>query len=670
MFNRLRLAALASCCLLVLTMATKTSAQTSWQQAMGLNGGTVNALMSMAESDLWAGTNVGLFYSSDNGQHWVQQGFKSATVYALTHVDDTLYAGIGYSDEDGFGGVFRSIDHGVTWQKNLEGREVWSLSIERGRLFVGTAQHGVFRSSDGVDWTQFLDGTSVYAIHASGNSVIVATDSAVFRSDDGGDHWKPNALSAHGTVYCFCSVGSVLYAGGDYGLFQSTDDGESWSAAALHKHTINALLADSTRLYVGTDDAGVQTIQLGSTSPDSSNIGDESVYALSLASQHVFAGTWEDGVFTSKDNAKVFDNTSIGLTAASMSVFAQSDSTLFAAGDGVAMSTDGGQSWEWMSLYDQVHALWVSGDTIMAFCDDGMYRNVARSKDWEAVALTNETVTCALKDSVSFCGTRDHGVFRSDDGGMTWYQTALTSGTVHALMHSNGLLFAAMADGHVLRSDDGGKYWSSALYDSTAAIISFQTLSKSFVVGTDGDDVFFSSDNGLIWQHRLLNSILQTSVRNMCWDGNAVYAATFGAGVYASTDDAWNWDAINDNLGSHYCLGIASYNHTVLCSTVGQGIWYRDQLVNVAMSRTSATTRCSPNPVQSWARVQCAEPIDNLASCQLVNVQGQIVDSEHRFESGSASELMVDCRDLAAGVYVVRIPLPSTVLCIPLVVVH
>ncbi len=632
-------------------------AQQVWQQASGLDGGSVNAVVMQNETEFFAGTDVGLYYTSDAGEHWVQRGFKSATVYALARVEDVLYAGIGFSQEDGFGGVFRSTNNGLIWERNLEGQEVWSLHMQDDLLLVGTAEHGLFSSPDGGTWTQSLEGNAVYAIHRFNDVIVVATDSAVFRSTDLGQSWSKNDLSARGTFYCFASTETMLYAGGDNGVFKSTDHGATWTIAAMRGQTIYSLAADAERLYIGSDTSGVVVRSHASANLVASDFGNESVYALAVTGNTVLAGTWEDGAFVSNDKAASFIEKNTGLKAAPMYCFSRDQGVLYAGGDGVARSLDEGKNWEWLSLYATVYALHTQGDRLLAFSEDGLYTSTDDGENWSLSAMNGMGLYCVLQDRDRLlCGTAEQGLWQSTDNAKTWSQSSLSKGTVNAILRQGQNLYLAMGDGHVLRSSDDTKSWTEVLFDSTAAVQSLCTKGSVLIAGTAGNDVFLSNDNGQSWEHRLLNPILLCDVQAMDVAEPQIYAATYSYGIYTSIDNGMNWSAFNDSLDNRYTLAVTHNDKLLLCSTEGQGVWYRALPTTSVPEQTQSRMSIVPQPATDFIRIDLPIGLQDDAEFGLYDLNGNChVHSTALSRLSASNALRVDCRDLPTGMYQVRI---------------
>jgi ligand-binding sensor domain-containing protein len=122
------------------------------------------------------------------------------------------------------------------------------------------------------------------------------------------------------------------------------------------------------------------------------------------------------------------------------------------------------------------------------------------------------------------------GLFRSDDGGASWFALpgALSQQTVYALLQGDdGVLWAGAADG-LWRSDDYGVTWrrSNALADVTVIRLGRASLPNGELLwaGSEDDGFWWSRDHGASWRFGGLS-------------GRSVYALTaVGEQLIAATD--------------------------------------------------------------------------------------------------------------------------------------
>lgn len=237
---------------------------TSWVALVPPGNITVQSL-AFDKDFVYAGTNHGIFVSSDDGSNWApsNNGFPDSLVTTIGLNDSGhVYAGVDVGD------LFRSTDQGANWARHSAGIGYQDMNVFAnfgGRtLFMGTDGGGVYRTTNnGASWVYMSNGLTdplIHAIAIKRSGVIFAggnTD-GVFRSLDTGKTWNTvntnltstfiNALIVHpnGTVYAGTFGG---------GVFRSTDNGDHWAEinAGLTSLDVFAFAVDSSGyIYAGT----------------------------------------------------------------------------------------------------------------------------------------------------------------------------------------------------------------------------------------------------------------------------------------------------------------------------------------------------------------------------------------------------------------------------------
>jgi photosystem II stability/assembly factor-like uncharacterized protein len=268
-----------------------------WMQTNGPTDKKIHALATIG-TNFFAGTDSGVFYTSDKGLSWAQAGLKNDEVMSLAVIDTDLFAA---TDS----GVMTTTNNGTSWTKlqGVDGDLLWA----NGTNLFAPGYNGVYRSTDrGANWTFFNNGLSNYYINdfaTIGTNIFAATQNGVCRSTDSGESWVPMNQIVPMDTFLYVSVlaaqGTNLFAGtGGYGVFLSTDSGNTWSAT-------------------------------------SNEVQSSSIYALMSFGSIVFAGTGSSFIFQSTDTGKSWDDISIGWSNPpfyTMS-FAVIDSVLFAGTD-------------------------------------------------------------------------------------------------------------------------------------------------------------------------------------------------------------------------------------------------------------------------------------------------------------------------------------------------
>lgn len=220
----------------------------------GLNGNpSVNSLVT-GNSNVYAGTDIGVYFTTTNGQNWTQAG---ALPYAhcLAVSGSTVFAGSS--------GVYLTTNNGQNWTlTGLVGITVYSLVINGSTIFAGTYNNGVYRSTDnGSNWTNVgLTLLNIRSIVINGSNVFAGTygNNGVYRSTNNGNNWTQTSLNNR-SILSLAISGTNIIAGSDTsGVYVSTDNGINWvqKNEGMNARRINAILLTPNYIYAGTDPNG------------------------------------------------------------------------------------------------------------------------------------------------------------------------------------------------------------------------------------------------------------------------------------------------------------------------------------------------------------------------------------------------------------------------------
>lgn len=254
-----------------------------WTQTNALNGGNyVGTIYYLAAGGtaLFAGTDRGVFRSTDDGAHWslCNSGLTTLWVNALAISGEKIFAGtVG-------GGVFRSTDNGTTWtaaNSGLTNLNIDELTVFGTKIYASTmfSYAAVFVSTDsGSTWVNIGNtanglaaGIGVGTIVTSGDSLFAATTTGVFLSTNNGVSWSGmnNGLRIPPVIFSFTIFGTRLFVGTgmensgahggtiEYptGGFCSTDYGRNWKAVNIGSasNDINYFVVNGRNLFASSE---------------------------------------------------------------------------------------------------------------------------------------------------------------------------------------------------------------------------------------------------------------------------------------------------------------------------------------------------------------------------------------------------------------------------------
>lgn len=460
--------------------------------------------------------------------------------------------------------VYKSTDGGANWNVSNSGissSSIRVISVSKANpsiLMVGTAGQGAFKSINaGQDWTpvsmpfqQFAYDLVFDPVNPEIIYVYSSPSPYIYKSVNGGNSWTasgtglPNAnaynfipqkLLINDTV----SPASiyVLGFGYNYGtIYESTNGGASWARKGA-----NVINAETDSLAV-TQNFPEHIIANGN---------------LYLFSSTNGGATWSDIYVTSPISA---------LFAGQFAVAPGNQNVIYAAGNNVYKSSDGGVTWTQPS---------------QVYLEGGAKRL--------AVDPSNEMIVYAA--TAFFPTTPNRGVFKSVDGGASFSSinnnlpVNANANLVAVDPANSSIIYAGLNGGTMYKSTNAGSSWTAISnglpnISPRAFIIDPRNTSTLYVAGSSdlNRNIYKSTNGGASWTPlgTSFNDYGSVNVLQIHpTDSNILLAGTTRGGVFITTDAGASWSQVNDGLANRNVTDIKfkpNNPNVVYAATFGGGV--------------------------------------------------------------------------------------------------
>ena len=568
---------------------------------------------------------------------------------------DIVYAGTNQ-------GVYRSTDGGESWQPRNGGLGGYGDLVITGIaidptdsriLIIGTWGYGLLKSTDsGANWTRLGDPVRPTALAgveegllpppeviAGGPSNVYYPEAAERNEIAAPISWQRTAVRC---VTINPSNRNDIYACVDdgYGLYRSTNGGASWSKITLGTGSARTYTFAPSNNNVRYASFGTWTTSGGffrSTNGGSTwtavggGVINNTVIAVAIHPTNantVVVGTSGGGLYRTTDGGNTWTAVNTGVsdtTIYSVAISKINPNIVYAGGYmWVYRSTDGGASWA--NADSSFPAYYVEGLAIHPTSSDRVWIGINRFPWGGVYKRTTSTGAFTLKGAgmdgtfvldvtqdlnnanTLYAATWGAGMFRSYDRGATWsaiygvpyvYSIEATQGPTGTILYA-GTFYS---DWGVLKSWNQGNTWVEVSW-SNPSYISFDIESiqgnTNKLVAATYNGIQYSNDGGVTWATP--TGLTEGIVLHLCEFGNTgqLLAATYGGGLYYSNGGT-SWAPRTSGMTGPY----ANYTYDVACSSTSglayAGAYQAYRTTNYGSSWTAMNTGLANDYVRALA---------------------------------------------------------------------
>ncbi len=569
--------------------------------------------------------------SSDGGYTWnrITEGMPSSqssswgtlppsTVASMGSVNNIIFVGF-------YGGLYRSTDEGVSWQKVLSSF-IQCITSKDSTIYV--SGNGTFKSTDGGNtWIDIgkngdMNSTSI-SILATSKFLFVSAPNGVFQSDDDGNTWKRIdnlSVNNYQFVYSMVELNNKIFATQNGNLIFSSNNGETWEKVLGINNSRGLNFISNGKIFVSTS----------------------------------------TGIFSSSDVGVTWVKNNAGLeyTNASVQSIAVKDSSIFINTDkGIYQTNDNGKNWN--NIKNSSGALCIDGTTIYS----GLSKSNDYGKTW--VSISNglpsfRTLSSIIKkDGILLIGTSE-GVYISFNDGVNW--TVSNKGfnpvsEIYSMISYKGNLYASNWFG-VYKSIDNGNSWN---YIGLNRISTLASGSNGIYAGSfdsqnvDYQNVYRMSDVTQQWEHILTTN----NVHSIILYGQNIFVGT-EKGIILSKDDGFTWKEFNEGVNQSQVNCFAINDKYIFAGTRDFSVWKRsiaETITNVVnkdkiIPTTLSLSQNYPNPFNPTTIIEYQIPRQNKVMIKVIDILGRdiaiLIDEE---KSAGSYSVKFDASNLSSGTY-------------------
>lgn len=501
----------------------------------GLLGGTIVCATHFDNGIVAVGTELGGVFISNNNQlnGWRVRnvGLKSGKTKALFHNGSHLYVATADSGVYIFNGSAGGND--LFWNPRSNGIQnipLLSLGGNADVILAGSAGMGLYRTFDGgMNWNainfQSFNAQDIHAIGRAGNRLYVATDNAIFYSDDNSNTWL---MLQDFQMQSIVGVKHFTY-------HEASDQ--------------MLVLANNSLILI--DNASQAQLGLFSDATGQLNQGNIQIRHIANNDDSWFVAT-NQGIFHSPVQSPTnWQTMNAGLPTLDVNVVIAFNDNIVAGTNKLGVFNYPISQNTWSAINSGTHGI----SNIKAY-------SVAGRGDSLVVTATEYGIV--VSNTLGF-----NPIIRNN--GLT------DSLNVNDVEFAEDYLLAATKNAGIFWSTNLGQTWqpiNSGLSENNIIRVYFNNDEK-FAIGESGR-IYKSALHSTTWQTYDQGISASHKVSSLAFYGEFLYAGTFGGGVYKKHRDAASWSQFNSGLPAQNITAVAVSAGLLFAGTDGQGIFVTD----------------------------------------------------------------------------------------------
>jgi len=570
-----------------------------WTVLFGLFDGQINALRieeAGGERVLYAGTDGGVFKSEDRGITWIPRnnGLDNRLVRALAVDPDdpkVLYAG------SWNGKVHVSANGGSSWQERSTGlpaSEIRALAVhthDPRKLYAGTPA-GVFTTTNaGMDWHpagRFTGTLQCLAMEAEQPNILYVgtANHGIYKSFDGGATWTPlrTGFTNVSSLHIPPRAARTVYAISEGKLWKTENAGLVWTYADYWRDpSVARSLATNPKnpqeIYVGLE-VGLHKSTDGRQTWIRSDLGltdkDVQVVAVDPTEPTVVYACTGNQLFISGNSGRTWQQRSSIQTYAEASILAlksdPKDGQAFyasVAGGGLYRTTDSGEDWEHVGVslpIAQITAIEVDPvitQTIYVGTREGfVFRSGTGGTTWASASRVAEAPIQSLavdpeQRNRIYAATVGQGIYRSDNAGAQWARKGASIGDdVQGIVidpRGPATTTYARTERGVFRSLDAGENWEPYLSGVVAFALPLKGSGRPIAIARADPSLVAGqgrSESILVPQNQIAAAVELRGMTVSPATPGTLYVMAEGEGVFCSADSGSSWASLGAGLQS------------------------------------------------------------------------------------------------------------------------